>query len=146
MGNAIATAGSKITQATIPSHIQREYYTQPSYDEFGYPYGGGWGYASPISATVNGTIERSSGTVYSGGKLVCVKDNSTKEDDTHDSISYPYRYVSGKHTGSTSGRVSAGSATVFIGGVAVARKGDSVTTHAGTSTTIQEGSTTVFVG
>ena len=145
MGNAIATTGDKITQGTIPSHIQREYYTSPSYDEYGNPYGGGWGSTSSISATVNGTIERSSGTVYADGKLVCVKGNSTKENDTHSTISHPYRYSGGKHTGSA-GSISAGSSTVFIGGVAVARKGDAVRTHAGSNTTIQDGSTTVFVG
>lgn len=145
MGNAIAQAGGKITQGTIPNHIQRDYYTSPDYDQNGKPYGGGWGSSSSISATVNGTIERSSGTVYANGKLVCVKGNSTKENDTHSSISYPYRYAGGKHTGSA-GSISAGSSTVFIGGAPVARKGDAVRTHAGTSTTIQDGSTTVFVG
>lgn len=144
MGNAIATTGGRITQGTIPSHIQREYYTQPSYDEYGNPYGGGWGSTSPTSATVNGTIEKSSGTVYADGKLVCTKNDRTKENDTY-SISYPYRYKSGSHTGSA-GSITGGSATVFIGGVAVARKGDAVTTHGNSSTTIQDGSTTVFVG
>ena len=141
MGNAIARNGDTLTQSVANSHIHRERWV--SGDEFTSGY---WTSASSISATINGTITRSSGSVYANGILVCTKDDRTKETDTHNTISSPYRYDGGRHTNNTNGSISGGSSTVFIGGKSVARKSDSVTNHAGGSTTIAGGSNNVFVG
>lgn len=137
MGNAVARSGDKINDSIAPNHITvREW--EPNGDRQGY-----WEY-DEINATVSGTInEGNSKNVYVNGISVAVVGSHTLESDSYSSS---WDYYSGQHINATSGAVSSGSSTVFIGGVPVARVGDSVNTHANTSTTISQGSSNVFVG
>ena len=144
MGNAIARSGDSIVAKSISGHISTKYWYDYGNDSEGNYLGGDY-VGSSTSATVSGSIQRTSGTVYANGKLVCVKGNNTNESDSY-SLPSGHIYVSGSHSGVTNGRITGSSSSVYISGVLVARKGDSVTNHAGTGTTINSGSTNVFVG
>ena len=154
----VATKGSKITKGTANNHINIKKPNEPAC-EAGYMngeyYSGYWsggvcyGVLRPqhdstdqINASIDGDINEGSSNVFIGGKAVAFNGAKTTENDRY-SLPSGWTYVSGNHS-STSGSVTKGSSTVFVNGKAIARKGDEVTTHANSKTTISEGSTTVF--
>lgn len=138
MGNAVARDGDTIQQSIASGHINTKYWVS------GTEYYSGYYQPSTKSATINGSVKKTSGTVYANSKLICAKDDNTQETDSYDLGSHVY--VSNAHTNTTSGRITGGSSTVFVGGKAIARKSDNVNTHANTSTTINTGSSNVFAG
>lgn len=143
---SVARHGSAINQSTASGHVNIRYWNPP------YPCGSaesprmcpGYYDYSTASATINGTVNTPSGTVYANGVRVSINGNSTTETETHNIQSGWEAY--GQHYSGT-GRVSVGNnRNVYIGNVSTAVVGSNVTTHAGTTTTVRNGSPNVFIG
>lgn len=155
----IALAGATMAQSSAPNHINYRRYEQTgttpiycnSWDDDGdcNGYGGGlpimqW-ISYQTSANINGTVTATVTTVKIEGKAPIVIGDATKESDTY---SLPFgEYVSGQHT-NAAGSVKAGNAkNVYVNSKLIAINGAAISTHAGTSSTINGGvSTTVNIG
>lgn len=157
---AVAVKGNKIQTSVGANHIRikktNEYTCEPGYIDgeyySGYWYGGVcYGVLTPpsspftyndINATIDGEINEGSSNIFVNGKAVAFSGAKTLEKDTF-SVPAGWTYDSGNHT-NANGSVTGGSTTVFINGKPLARNGDSVLTHAGSTTKINEGSSNVF--
>ncbi|MDH6674231.1 putative Zn-binding protein involved in type VI secretion [Paenibacillus sp. LBL] len=95
------------------------------------------------TSTVRGTVSASIANVYVNGKKIARQNDSVTETEQ---ANVPGNAVNIRNADGGTGRVSNGnSSRVYAGGVLVAVVGSSVTTHAGGSTTIKDGSTNVYI-
>ena len=159
----IALNDAKINQSTSSGHIKTERYIQTgtgggycnARDEDGnctsyaptYPIFN-WVGGYSTSAKIDGTCTASSTQVFIQGKNPVLKGDKTKESDTYQ-LGSSERYASGQHTNVTTGSVTGGNSNnVYVGGKLIAIAGSTITTHAGTSTTIGSTglSSTVYIG
>lgn len=115
-------------------------------------YGWRYQYSDNTNALIDGVVNSSS-NVYVNGKPIVFNGCSTSESWVanpsvpSNTSSREYRNVSPGHSGSGSGEVTGGnSSNVYVNGNLVAVIGSQVTTHLGNTTTIQNGSSSVFVG
>ncbi|MEK5333453.1 PAAR domain-containing protein [Lysinibacillus sp. FSL W8-0992] len=132
----VAIKGAKIQNSIAPNHIRIKKLnpdTIPPYSSYYYDY---------INATIEGEISEGSTNVFVNGKEVAFSGAKTTERDDYQ-LPGGWSYDSGAHT-STNGSVKNGSPTVFINGKPLARKSDSIETHAGSSAIITDGSSNVF--
>lgn len=133
---AIARHGSPINQSIASGHvpIRRWISTED----------GGYYSYSTANATINGTVNKTSGNVYVNGIRAATQNTPTNETETH---SIPSGWQAYNQHYSGIGSVTVGNnRNVFVGGVSAAVVGSAVRTHAGNSTTIRNGSPNVFIG
>lgn len=155
---AISTNTSKVTDSSKQNHV--------SYVEryiSGYGGGGTDENGNPIpsypiydnatwysDAKITNSTVQSSGNVYANNKAVSTQGNQTQENWQADPAPYPHNggtiiSISPGTSGSGSGTVGSGSGNIFINGKKVASVGTSVTTHLGTSTTIENGESNIII-
>ncbi|MFJ6207297.1 PAAR domain-containing protein [Lysinibacillus sp. NPDC092081] len=156
----VVVKGNKIQSSVASNHIKikkpNDYTCEPGYinGEYfsGYWYGGAcYGVLTPpsspytyqdINATIDGEINEGSPNVFVNGKAVAFSGAKTLEKDTY-TVPNGWTTESGNHS-SANGSIIKYSTTVFVNGKPLVRNGDSVLTHAGTTTKINEGSSNVF--
>lgn len=114
----------------------------------------GWRYqfSGSTNAVVNGEVT-SSANVYVNGVPIAYVGCSTSESWVasppvpSDTSTRQYRNISPGTSGSGSGQITGGnSSNVYINGRPIAVVGSEVTTHIGNKTTINNGSSNVFIG
>lgn len=156
----VSVKGNRMSSSVASNHVKvskpNEVQCVPGYIDGQY-YSGSWSGgicygieirpSSPydyqdIEATVGGTVHEGIANVFVNGLEVAFSGAKTQENDSY-RLPSGWSYVSGAHS-NMNGSVSNGSTTVFVNGKPLARKGDSVTTHANTTSSIQEGSSNVF--
>jgi len=156
----VALNNSTFNQSVAAGHVTYERWeftgsytpTYPiDYDGDGIP--DGWGGGDPIydwiphatDARINGVCIASPSNVYVNGFNPVLQGDATNEIDSYDPPSGTVRNIVA-HSGAN-GSVSAGNnRNVYISGKLVAVNGSNVTTHAGTTTTVNQGSSNVFIG
>lgn len=94
------------------------------------------------SATIDGTLNGGSSNVYVNGRQASCNGDPVTETESY-SIPSGWRWKSSD--GGGMGYVTSGSSNVFVNGRQAATAGSSVTTHAGTTTSIAEGSSNVHI-
>lgn len=105
--------------------------------------GGGYYQYSSTGATITGTVRANTQSfVKINGQNIAVDGDNVSEKDSYSIPSGWYGYDN--HSTGT-GKVTGGSSFVFINGSAVANTNSSVRTHAGTTTTIKDGSDFVYI-
>lgn len=146
---SVAFHGSAINSVTASGHVPIRKWV-PSYcnewDEEGNCIGWGGGYYnySTASATINGTVNQTSGNVYVNGKRVARNGSSTTETDSDNIPSGWSKY--GGDNGGTGSVTSGNNRRVYANGSSIAVAGSSVRTHASVSTSIKNGSNNVHIG
>lgn len=143
---AIARNGSSIATTTVNNHVPIRKWIPPyscGTAEFPQTCGGYYEFDT-ASATIDGKVSQSSGSVYVNGVRMTVSGATTNETETHN---IPSGWEAYDQHYSGSGKVTSGNnKNVFVNGVSVAMVGSTVRTHAGNSTTVSSGSPNVFIG
>jgi len=147
----VAHTDSTIQQSTKVNHVRYVEQYIAGYDPVGgFPY---FGFATWYSnALINGTVTSGSNNVFVNGKAVACVDSQTSENWTADPMPYPHYggwiiEVTPGTSGSGTGTVSIGNPNnVFVNGKSVATIRSQVTTHLGSNTMIDIGSSNVFIG
>lgn len=144
----VAKRGSNIRESTSYSYVSYTERVFRGYDEFGsaqYDYND-----YTTNAKVTGTVN-SSGNVYVNGVPIATNGSPTTERWVADPAPYSREggtiiNVSPGTSGSDSGTVNSGNQKrVYANGKLVAVVGSTVTTGLGTSTTVSDGSTNVYI-
>lgn len=145
-------AGVSVIGHKIAQTLKNQSYTQRIYDPCKYwdpEWGCSGGYDYPTGyhdKKVNGTISTGSSNVYVNGIAVGFNGSSTQERCEWNGTP-PYYYSGGNlHSSATGSVISGNNNNVFANGKSLACIGSSVNNHEGQITTIEEGSSNVFVG
>ncbi|MCM3341722.1 hypothetical protein M3650_24625 [Paenibacillus sp. MER TA 81-3] len=145
----VAYYGASIASTAASNHIRIKYW-HPRRCSGGWIDGvcQGWteGYYQydSIDATINGAVNGGSSNVFVNGMGVARQGDSTAETETY---SIPSGWDLEHSDGGGAGSITIGnSKSVFVNGSPIAVTGSTVSTHAGVSTTIKDGSSNVFIG
>ena len=142
----IALEAATVTDSIAQNHIYYQWWNPYlyGYDQYGNPIGG-WVY-DYTHATIKGVAKSTVTNVKINGKSPIVVGDKTTENDSY-TIPNNGSYLSGSHS-NAQGSINVGNAkNVKANGKLIVLNGATISTHAGTSATINGGvSTTVNIG
>lgn len=149
--------GSTIAESTKTGHVTYDIYTwqciatDPATGgctAYGWVYSG----SGSTGAKINGSVSSAS-TVYVNGQPIAYVGSATNETWVanppvpSNTSTTEYRNILPSTSGGGNGSVTGGNLNnVYVGGLSIALIGSAITTHLASSTTINSGSNSVFIG
>lgn len=138
----VARHDDTIQNVNSPNHVTYQVWNSCKYTSSTGGCIGGWDGPYYANATVSGKVSASR-NVYANSKSVAVQGDTSPQTASY-SVSGTITSTKGT---SGNGNISSGNPkNVFIGGVSVAVIGSNVQTFSGQTTTINSGSSNVFIG
>lgn len=135
----MAYKGARTNSSVASDHVWTKYRNPVVCNDDGCT-GGGYDYGK-TNATINGIVANGSTNVFVNGRAVAGSGDSVTETESYSLGGWELDYSDGGGTG----YVTSGSSNVFVNGKQAATAGSSVDTHAGTTTSIAEGSSNVHI-